>query len=95
MFQLLTVSGTLAGLCITGVTVFKTLGKEALSSTIADDVRVFSALFFLLCSYAIFWALRVRTGSIRYWLTVWADGLFLVGLTGMVATGFLMVFTVL
>jgi nitrate reductase gamma subunit len=59
LLQLLSVSGTLAGLAITGVAMFRSLGRETMSTTIADDL------------------------------------LFLLGLSVMVASGFIMVYSVL
>lgn len=59
LLQLLSVSGTLAGLAITGVAVFRSLGRETMPTTIADDL------------------------------------LFLFGLTVMVFSGFIMVYSVL
>ena len=37
LLHLLSLSATLAGLCITGVTLFHTLGRSSLPQTIADD----------------------------------------------------------
>lgn len=66
--QLLSVAGTLAGLCITGVTLFHTSGKVSLSQSLADDLLGISALLFLLCTYAISW--RFAPGA-RHWPSSW------------------------
>lgn len=94
LLQLLTLSGTLAGLCITGVTLFHTLGRPSLPETIADDGLAISALLFLLSTYTIFFALRTRHDALALTLEKLADGLFLLALTGMVASGFIMVYTI-
>jgi hypothetical protein len=58
--HLLTLSGTLAGLSITGIALFHTIGKASIPSTVADDALALSALLFLVCTYSIFFALRTR-----------------------------------
>lgn len=94
LLQLLTLSGTLAGLCITGVALFHTIGKIATAETIADDMLAISSLLFLVCTYCIFFALRTRKPKIARALETAGDILFLVGLTGMIGSGFIMVYTV-
>jgi len=94
LLHLLSLSATLAGLSITGVTLFHTLGRASLPETVADDVLAISALMFLVCAYAIFWALRTGSQRLAAVLEKIADVLFLLALTGMVASGFIMVYTV-
>ena len=94
LLHLLSLSGTLAGLCITGVTLFHTLGKTSLPETVADDALAISALLFLLSTFTIFSALRTRHFRLANALERLADSVFLLALTGMVASGFIMVYTV-
>lgn len=94
LLHLLSLSGTLAGLCITGVALFHTLGRSSLPETVADDALAISALLFLLCTYTIFFALRTKRNALARALEKIADVLFLLALTGMVASGFIMVYTV-
>ncbi len=94
LLQLLSLAGTLAGLCITGVALFHTLGKVAVPKTVADDTLAVSALLFLLCTYTIFIALRTRRETLALLLETVADFLFLLALTGMVASGFMMVYAI-
>lgn len=94
LLQLLVLSGTLAGLSITGVTLFRTTGKISVSETIVDDALAATALLFLLCTYVIFFALRTNRKSLAITLEKIADVLFLVALTVMVISGFLMVYTI-
>jgi hypothetical protein len=94
LLHLLSLSGTLAGLCITGVALFHTIGRSNLPATFADDALAISALLFLLCTYTIFIALRTKRGQVALTLEAVADGLFLLALTGMVASGIIMVYTV-
>lgn len=94
LLHLLSLSGTLAGLCITGVALFHTLGRSSLPQTIADDALAISALLFLVCTYIIFFALRTRRDGLALALEKITDVLFLMALTGMVVAGFIMVYTV-
>jgi len=93
LLTLLSVAGTLAGLCITGVTLFHATGRASLPETLADDLLAVSALLFLLCTYAIFMALRTRREKLALSLEKVADTLFLLALSGMVGSGFIMVYT--
>lgn len=93
LLHLLSLSGNLAGLCITGVALFHTLGQNRLA-TIADDLLAISALMFLLCTYVIFFGLRTRRERLALMLERIADTIFFGALTGMVASGFIMVYTV-
>lgn len=95
LLQLLTLAGTLAGLCITGIALFHSIGRGTVPGTLADDMLAISALLFLLCTYLIFFALRVAKEVIAQRLERLVDALFLLGLTGMVGAGFVMVYTVL
>lgn len=94
LLHLLSLSGTLAGLSITGVTLLRTLGKASVVQSIADDALAMAALLFLLCTYAIFIALRTQRVALARTLEKIVDVLFLLALTGMVAAGFIMVYTV-
>ena len=84
----------MAGLCTTGVALFHTKAGWSPSASIADDMLAISGLFFLICAYLLFWALLTepRHGTNRLIRIV--EVIFLVALTGMVATGFVMVYTV-
>ena len=94
LLHLLSLSGTMAGLCITGVTLFYTVGRTTRAGTVADDMLAVCALLFLLCTYLIFFALRTRKPGLAATLEKAVDVLFTVSLTAMVATGFVMAYTV-
>ena len=95
MLHLLSLSGTLSGLCVTGVTLFHTTGKASLQETLADDILAISALMFLLCTYMIFFTLRTKRESLALTLEKVVDTMFLLALTGMVISGFIMVYNLL
>jgi len=90
--HLLSSSGTMAGLCITGITLFSTM-RRTTGATVVDDIFALSALFFLLCTYCVFWALRTKHQRTVQLLTRIAEGLFAVALTAMVSAGFIMTYT--
>lgn len=54
LLHLISVSATLAGLCITAVALMNNLGKQVLNATVVDDLFAMCALFFLICIYCIF-----------------------------------------
>ena len=51
LLHLLSLSGTLSGLCITGVTLFHTTGKASLQESLADDILAISAYVFAVHLY--------------------------------------------
>jgi hypothetical protein len=94
LLQLLSTSGTLSGLCITAVALLHSLAQATAAGTVADDLLAFSALAFLVCCYMIFFCLRTRNQVLALSLERIADGLFLLALTGMVMSGFVMLYTI-
>lgn len=93
LISLQALAGTLAGLCIAGVTVYVTSAKYDHTVRIVDDMLVISGLFFLLCVYMIYLMLGRSAASRWRWLRRAADLLFHLALLGMVGAGFLMVYT--
>jgi hypothetical protein len=94
LLHLLSLSGTLAGLCITAVTLFHTLQKNSIATTVADDLLAVAALLFLVCTYLIFFSLKTRSESRSVSLARIVDICFLIALTSMVISGFIMVYTI-
>lgn len=94
LLQLLSLASNLAGLSITGVTLFYTVGRVSTVQSVADDMLVVCALLFLFCAYLIFVVLRQRESALRQRLERIADALFLGGMTLMVATGMVMAYTI-
>jgi hypothetical protein len=92
LFNLLSVSGTLAGLCITIVAFINLNGKGP--STIVDDVLVLCAAVFVTCIYLIVWSLRHFGTPRAAFLVRIVDVLFLAALTVMTAAGAIMVYTI-
>ena len=90
--SLLSLSGTLAGLCI-GIVAFINSSQRS-ATTVIDDVLAACAAIFLLCIYVITFALRTRVVERAALLTKIVELLFLATLTVMTIAGFVMVYTV-
>jgi len=90
--SLLSLCGTLAGLCIGIVAFINTAHRGA--ATAIDDVLATCAATFLLCIYLITFALRTRSHKRAALLTEIIELLFLATLTVMTVAGFFMVYTV-
>jgi hypothetical protein len=94
LLSLLSVTGTLAGLCITIVALMNTFDRARTATTIVDDVFVLCAAVFLVNIYLIFWALRAKTSTLSMTLSKIADGVFLLALSGMTVASFIMTYTI-
>jgi len=92
--HLISVSATLAGLCITAVALMNNLGKHVLNATIVDDMFAICALFFLVCVYLIFFALRSSARPHLLILKKLVNATFLFAMTFMTFAAFVMVYTV-
>jgi len=90
--SLLSLSGTLAGLCIGIVAFINATHRGAV--TAIDDVLAVCAATFLLCIYLITFALRTRSQKRAVLLAQIVELLFLATLTVMTVAGFFMVYTV-
>jgi hypothetical protein len=95
LLHLLTLSGTLAGLCIAGVTLFHTMDAPTYQTTLADNILAVTALLFLICTYVIFFALRTEREKLALLLNKVVDILFLLALTSMVFSGFIMIYAIM
>jgi len=94
LLNLLSTSGSLAGLCITIVAFMNTFDKSQASTTIVDDMLAMCAAAFLLCIYLIFWALRSRKPSLAGVLIKVVDAVFLLATTSMTVAAFIMIYTI-
>lgn len=90
--SLLSLSGTLAGLCI-GIVAFINASHRG-AGTLIDDVLAVCAATFLLCIYLITFALRTQSEQRAALLTKVVELLFLANLSVMTVAGFFMVYTV-
>lgn len=94
LLHLLAVCATLSGLCITVVALMTNFERTRKSVTIVDDIFAICALFFLICMYIIFFAMRARTPDLEARLIKLVDIIFLLAMTCMTLAAFVMVYTV-
>ncbi len=94
LLSLLSISATLAGLCVTVVALMKTLGTVSTAATIADDMFAVCSVLFLAETYLIFWALKTQRPGLANTLVSVLDVVFLLALTLMTGAAIVMVYTV-
>src|ERR1041385_2433145 len=95
LMRLLSTSGTLAGLCLTGLGVFHLLVKSEPGNRAADVILALDSLVFIAATVACFVALRFRHAP---WIRPFANMvelLFLAGLVGMLPFGVMILYAVL
>lgn len=95
LLRLLPMSASLSGLCIAGVTLFRSNHRLAGLETIADDLLAICSFLFLIATYMSFWALRTRRERLTDKLATASDVLFFGALSLLVSVGFMMVYTIL
>lgn len=93
LLNLQALAGSLAGLCIMGVTIYVSSSKTDRAMTVADDLLVGAGLSFMICVYLVYLALRPPAAGPSARMRRWIDGLFHGALLSMVVSGFLMVYT--
>lgn len=93
--SIISVSGTLSGLCITIVAFMHTYNQTKTSLTIADDMLAVCSAVFLLCIYASFGALKTKGTRLAAILVRATDALFLMALTTMVFAAFVLVYAII
>lgn len=90
--HILPVSATMVGVCMTVITVMQLAPKNSISS-LADEFLAIDSLFFLASTLLSYWTIRPSPSSEK--LEIWADRLFLLGMTVMVLISFLVAFELL
>lgn len=94
LLSLLSISATLAGLCVTVVALMKTLSTSTAAATVVDDMFALCAVLFLADTYLIFWALKTKRPALASRLVSILDVVFLLGLTLMTVAAIVMAYTV-
>jgi hypothetical protein len=95
LMRVLATSGTLAGLCLTGLGVVHSIARSAPLSRAADVILAVDSLVFIAATVSCFVALRFRHAS---WIKPFANMvelLFLAGLIGMLPFGVMIIYAVL
>ena len=94
LLRLLSVTASLAGLCMAALGLMEYGTPEATYRTLADEVIALAALLFVCCVYLILWALRTRSPRRAWSLGRIVDWIFLVALTTMLVAAAYIVFWV-
>ncbi len=90
LLRLLSVTASLAGLCMAALGFMEYSTPEAAYRTFADEIIALDALLFVCCVYLILWALRTTSVPLAHRLGRVVDWVFLVALTTMlVAAGYI------
>lgn len=92
--RLLSTSASMTGVCVALLSVVQIIADSRKVQTLADDALAIDSLFFLICCYLSIWALRTRHRERVQALAVAVDYLFLIGMTGLVIVGFMIVYTI-
>ena len=83
LLRLLSVTASLAGLCMAALGLMEYGTPEAAYRTFAVEIIAFDALLFVCCVYLILWALRTSSTARAYELGRLVDRVFLLALTTM------------
>ena len=83
LLRLLSVTASLAGLCMAALGLIEYGSPATSSRTYADEVIAFDVLLFVACVYLILWALRTLSVRRAYTLGRVVDWVFLLALTTM------------
>ena len=95
LMRVLSTSGTLAGLCLTGLGVVHLIARSAVVSRAVDVILAVDSLVFIAATVTCFIALRFRHA---HWIPSFANMvelLFLAGLIGMLPFGVMVLYVVL
>ena len=94
LFRLLSISASLAGFCVAGISLLNAQSKGTQFVGLGDDILAFAAVLFLVCTYLTFWALRINKETRLARLAQVIDLLFLIGLTFVVVSGMGIVYAI-
>ncbi|HTS22004.1 MAG TPA: hypothetical protein VMN79_09345 [Casimicrobiaceae bacterium] len=95
LMRVMSTSGTLAGLCLTGLGLFHSFAKSAPLSRAADIILAADSLLFIAATVACFIALRFRHEPWIPSLAALVELMFLAGLLGMLPFGAMILYSVL
>ena len=92
LLAIFSTSGTLAGLSMALVGIINLRVVDTKTETIADDMFLLSSVGFLVVCYLVFFTLRrLQSKTLQHW-TAAIDVLFLVSLTLLVLSGFVVLY---
>jgi hypothetical protein len=95
LLRLLSVTASLAGLCIAALGFLQATDRPELDGSYADEFIAIDAFLFVGCVYLILWALRTHDASRADSLTRVVDVVFLFALTTMLVASAYIIFWIL
>ncbi|MCC6196932.1 MAG: hypothetical protein IT518_20965 [Burkholderiales bacterium] len=95
LLRLLSVTASLAGLCIAALGFLQATGRPELDGSHADELIAVDAFLFVGCVYLILWALRTHDAHRADALTRLVDVIFLFALTTMLLAAAYIIFWIL
>ena len=85
LLRLLSVTASLAGLCIAALGFLEASDRPSLEQSYADELIAIDAILFVVCVYLILWALRTQSLKRARALSRLVDAVFLFALTTLLA----------
>ena len=95
LLRLLSVTSSLAGLCIAALGFLEASNRPELDNSYADELIALDALLFVSCVYLILWALRTSSAVRAISLSRVVDAIFLFALTSLLLAATYIIFLVL
>jgi hypothetical protein len=95
LLRLLSVTASLAGLCIAALGFLEASDRPALDRSYADELIALDALLFGICVYLILWALRTDSPQRAISLSKVVDIVFLFALTTLLLASTYVIFWIL
>jgi hypothetical protein len=95
LLRLLSVTASLAGLCIAALGFLEASDRPALDHSYADELIALDALLFVSCVYLILWALRTDSPQRARSLSKVVDVVFLFALTTLLLASAYIIFWIL
>jgi branched-subunit amino acid permease len=92
--RMVSTSASMTGVCVALLSVVQIIADSRKTQTLADDALAIDSLFFLLCCYLAIWALRTHQSRRLHLLSAAVDYLFLIGMSGLVGIGFMIVYSI-
>jgi len=91
-FQIFGVSATMVGVCFTVLGLFTIFHAVKKRQTLVDEFITIDAIFFLICCFLSYMAIRTKDRKRRFKLEKIADAIFLIALTFIVVIAISFVF---
>jgi hypothetical protein len=95
LLRLLSVTASLAGLCIAALGFLEASDNPGLEGSYADELIAIDAILFVSCVYLVLWALRTQSVTRAHVLSRIVDVIFLFALTTLLVAAIYIIFWIL